>query len=164
MILLKTLHWLTFWFYCFIVEYLYIYIISSSFYCLFFMYKTTLKSCDTTNQFFDNNIYAPPPGLSSLAKELRVTTSVIQSSLNELRTSISDSIKCKQTKVNTYTLNSLTCVLSAIGWGVCYWSDVKFGGFRFQLETSRQSSYNEESWYKEIICGWLYIYIYIYIY
>ena len=42
-------------------------------------------------------------GLSTLAKELTVATHVMQSSFNELRTSVSDSVKCKRTKVYTYT-------------------------------------------------------------
>ena len=41
--------------------------------------------------------------------ELTVATCVMQSSSNELSTSISDSVKCKQKEINTYTLNSLAC-------------------------------------------------------
>ena len=37
-----------------------------------------------------------------------VTTRVMQSSSNELNTSVADSVKCKQTKVDTYALKSLT--------------------------------------------------------
>ena len=36
-----------------------------------------------------------------LAKELMVTARVMQSSSNELSTLVSDSVKCKQTKVNS---------------------------------------------------------------
>ena len=61
-------------------------------------------------------IYTPlPKGLSNLLKELTVATCVIQDSTNELSTSVSDSVKCKQMEVNTYTLNSLDCVLSVGG-------------------------------------------------
>ena len=57
---------------------------------------------------------------------------------------ISDSVKFKETEVNTYTLNSLPCVGSVVGCKVCYRSDVKLGGFQAQLEASRMSSHTEE--------------------
>ena len=49
-----------------------------------------------------------------------VATHVMQSSSNDLSTSVSNSVKCKQTKVNTYTFNSQACDESAAGWEVCY--------------------------------------------
>ena len=42
--------------------------------------------------------------------ELTVVTRVMQRSFNELSTSVSDYVKCKQTGVYTYTLNSLVNV------------------------------------------------------
>ena len=36
--------------------------------------------------------------------------SLMPSSSNELSTSVSDSVKCKQTEVNTYMLNSIVCI------------------------------------------------------
>ena len=55
----------------------------------------------------------PQRGLSTLAKELTVATSVMQISSNEWSTSVSDNVKCKQKEVNRYTLNSLTYIGSA---------------------------------------------------
>ena len=46
-------------------------------------------------------------GVNTLAKELTVPTSVVQSFSNELSASVSDSVECKQKEVNIYTLNSL---------------------------------------------------------
>ena len=43
-------------------------------------------------------------GLSSLAKELTTTTSIMQSSSNKVSTPVSNSAKCKQTKANQYAL------------------------------------------------------------
>ena len=56
-----------------------------------------------------------PRGLRTLAKELTVTTHIMQSPSNKFSTSISDSIKCKQKEVNTFTLNSIASVGSAAG-------------------------------------------------
>ena len=42
--------------------------------------------------------------LPSKAKELTAATHIMQSSSNKLSTSVSDSTKCKQTKVNTKCL------------------------------------------------------------
>ena len=43
-------------------------------------------------------------------------------------------------------------------------SNVKLGGFRFQLQASYMSSHTEELGYNETVCLWMTIYIYIYIY
>ena len=43
-------------------------------------------------------------------------------------------------------------------------SNIRLGGFQFQLQASYMSSHTEELWYNETVCGWLSIYIYIYIY
>ena len=53
-------------------------------------------------------IYTPSQGLSTLAKISTVATRVMPNSSNELSSSVSDSIKCEQKKVNTYKLNSLS--------------------------------------------------------
>ena len=53
---------------------------------------------------------------NTLAKELTVATREMQSRFNELSISLSDSVTCKQTEVNTCTLNSLDCVGSADGF------------------------------------------------
>ena len=45
-----------------------------------------------------------------MISELTVVTRVMQRSFNELSTSVSDYVKCKQTGVYTYTLNSLVNV------------------------------------------------------
>ena len=42
-----------------------------------------------------------PRGLSTVGKELKAATRVMQSSSNELSSPVSDSVKCKQTKVDT---------------------------------------------------------------
>ena len=82
----------------------------------------------------EDNIYATPHhptgGLSTLEKELTAATRIMLSSPNELSTPISDCVKCKQTKVITYALNSRSDVKSPNGRGVCYLSDVKLGRFR----------------------------------
>ena len=53
----------------------------------------------------DDNICSPSGAeFSTLLKELTVAIRVILRSFNELNTSVSDSAKCKQTKVNTYSL------------------------------------------------------------
>ena len=78
-------------------------------------------------------------------------------------TPVSDGIKCEQMKVNTDALNSQAAVRSLTGWEVCYWSDVKLGRFRFQLEASHMSSLTEELWYNKTVCLLMTIYIYIYI-
>ena len=59
-----------------------------------------------------------PPRRDTSAKVLTVATLVIKISSNELSTSLSDSVKCKQKEVNTYMLNSPACVGSASGCGV----------------------------------------------
>ena len=46
----------------------------------------------------DDNIYAPPEGLSTLVKELTAATRVMQSSLYEFSTLVSGKAKCKQKK------------------------------------------------------------------
>ena len=48
-------------------------------------------------------------------KELTVASRVIPS--KKLSTLVSNSIKCKQNEVNTYTLDSLACVGSSAGCG-----------------------------------------------
>ena len=58
-----------------------------------------------------------------------------------MNTSVSDSLKCKQTGVNTYTLNFRACAGPA---AVCYRSDLKLGWLRSQLEEFRVSSHTEE--------------------
>ena len=53
----------------------------------------------------------------------------------------SDSVKCKQTEVNTYTLNSPARVVSVAGCELCYQVDVKLSGFRSKLEASCVSNH-----------------------
>ena len=66
----------------------------------------------------------------------------MQSSPNE-----SDSVKFKQMKVDTYTLNSRADVGVVDGWEVCYRSSVKLAGIWFESEASRVSSHTEVLWY-----------------
>ena len=59
-------------------------------------------------------IYSPTTGIEYSAKELTVVTRLMQSSSNELSTPVSTC--CKQMeKFNTYTLNSLAYIGSAVG-------------------------------------------------
>ena len=102
-------------------------------------------------------------GVSTLAKELVVATCIMQSSSSELSISVSNCAKCKQTKFNTYAVNSQVDVESQSGLGVCHWPDVMLGRFRSQLETSYMSSHTEELWYNKTICLSMTIYIYIYL-
>ena len=67
-------------------------------------------------------------------------------SFEEVSTLVSDNVKYKQTKVNTFTLNSLAVVESFTGSGVCYQSNIKSGGLRSQLEASRVPSHTEKLW------------------
>ena len=62
--------------------------------------------------------FPSPCGLSTLVKKLTVATRVMEFSSNEMISSLSGSVKCKQKEVTTYTLNSLACVEAADGNGV----------------------------------------------
>ena len=53
---------------------------------------TTLKSFDTTKLSLDDNIYAPPWGLSTLAKEFSTAACMIKSSSKELSTLVSGKV------------------------------------------------------------------------
>ena len=85
----------------------------------------------------------------------------MQSYSNELSTSVADSVKCKQTKVDTYALNSRADVDLHTGSGVCHQPDIKLGRFRPRLETSHVSVHTEELLYNEIVTVDDYIYIYV---
>ena len=51
---------------------------------------TSSKSKSKSSLSVDDNIYAPPWGLSTLAKELSAAASVMQSSSKELSTLVAD--------------------------------------------------------------------------
>ena len=53
------------------------------------MCLATLKSSDTTELSVDDNTYATPRGLSTLAKEFTAVTRIMQSFSNELITLVS---------------------------------------------------------------------------
>ena len=55
---------------------------------------------------------------------------VMQSFSNELSTSPSDNVKCKQTKFNTYALIPVLILSRRLRLGVCHQPDIKLGGFR----------------------------------
>ena len=92
---------------------------------------------------------------NNLVTELTVTTRVMQSSFNELSSSVADSVKCKQKEIDKYTLNSLPYV------GVLDSCGIMLSGWRSQLEASRVSSYIDELWYYETVYLWMIIYIYL---
>ena len=79
------------------------------------------------------------PRWGTFAKELKVATSVMQSSSNELRTSVSESVNCKQKGKE------------GDSFGVRFPTDVKLTGFRSQLEAFRVSSHTEDLWYNETV-------------
>ena len=64
-----------------------------------------------------------------------------------MQSSSNDSVKWEQTTVSIYTLNSRVAIRPSIGWEVCFWSDVKLGGFGSHLEVSIVTSHSEELWY-----------------
>ena len=94
-------------------------------------------------------------------KEFTVATGVMESSSNELSTSVSDSAKCKQTKVNTYALIPELMLSRKLNLWVCQQLHVKLSGFHSRLRASRVSSHTEELWYIETVCLWMTIYIYM---
>ena len=49
----------------------------------------------------------------------------MQSSFNELSTSLPDSAKCEQTKLDTYTLIPELTLSRSLCWGVCHHPDSK---------------------------------------
>ena len=105
--------------------------------------------------------------LSNLANKSTVPICLMQSS-NELRISVSDSVKCKQKEVNTYTLNLQACVESSTVLVVCYRFDVEISGIWFHLDASHVSCHTDELWYNETVClriihKGIYTYTYIYI-
>ena len=139
----------------FLAYYIYIYIyIYIRVACL-----ATLKSCDPKKQSVCGWQYIGfhTREWSILAKELTAATCLMQSSSNELITSVSDSVKCKRAKVDTYTLNSQAAVESPDGREVFYLSEVKLRRF----EVFSRSRYIEELWYNETVCGRQYIHIYM---
>ena len=83
--------------------------------------------------------------MSNLAKELTVTTRVLQRSSNELSTSLSVSVNCKQMETfNSYTLDSLVYVGLLVAVSLYHQADVKLAGFLSQLQESRMSSHTDE--------------------
>ena len=109
-------------------------------------------------------IYSVSTLYSTLAKELMVATRVMQDSSNKVSTSFSDSVKCKQKEINTFTLNSQACVGFILTVGLCYQADIKLAECRFQLVVCLATLFSCDIT-KEYFSGWQYIYyIYIYIY
>ena len=101
-------------------------------------------------------------GLSTLVKELTAATHVMQSTSNKLSTSVANSVKCKQTKVDTYVQNSLADIESHIGLGVCHQLDVKLGRFQSWLGVPRVYVIEQNSLsVDDSLSLSLYIYIYI---
>ena len=79
--------------------------------------------------------------------------------LTELNNPVSDCVKCKQTKVNTKCVKFPRWRRRRNSWAVSYQFNVKFSGFRFQLEASSVYGHSEELWYNETPSLWIIIYI-----
>ena len=79
-------------------------------------------------------------------------------------TSVSDSAKCKRTKVNTHALIPKLTLSRRFCLELYHQPNGKLDGFRFRLGASRMSSHIEELWYNETVRLGMTIYIYIYIY
>ena len=124
------------------------------------LFLIQLMRRDTTKQSLDDNIHATPMGecLNTLVKELTAATCVIQSSSNELSTSVSDSIKCKQKESNTCKLNCFFALGVVMAVGLCYQTDLMLVAFWARRGASRMSSYTDEWWYKETVCLCMTIY------
>ena len=107
-------------------------------------------------------ICALPVGRWTLWKRnMTVATCGIPISSNELTTSVSESVKCKQTEVIIYTLNSLVFVGSVAGWVMLsVWRVIRRVSIR---GWSASHAHDDELWYNETVSGWQSIYIYIYI-
>ena len=121
----------------------------------------TLKSCDTTNLFVDDNIYAP---LMNWVLEWRIFQLPhmlkCNSSSHELSTLAVNNVYAKKINIKIF----LHLCWYEDGPGVRYMTNVKSAGFQFQLEASRGPSKSEELWYNKTVCEWQYMYIYIRIY
>ena len=91
----------------------------------------------------DDNIYASPRGLCTLAKECTAATRIMQSSSNELSTLVSGKAK------TIMPYNSWADVVRLLSKRHDTKSNVNFGGFRSQLQASYVSSHTEELWYNE---------------
>ena len=95
-----------------------------------------------------NDLMLPSRGLSTLAKELKAATRVMQRSSNELSTPVSDNVKnVNKQKLIQNALNSWA------GVAVSDRPNVKLGEYRSQLEASDMSSHTEELWYYETVWG-----------
>ena len=107
-------------------------------------------------------IYAPPLGLSSLAKELPAAASVMQSSSKELSTLVADRVLKNVNKrlLLLFLKKYLKIPLANVVRLVDEWSEsqsnVKLDGFLATLKSSDRTTIDDYRW--------LYIYIYIYIY
>ena len=64
---------------------------------------TTLKNKPHLITFHESILVSLWTFQPTLAKELTVATHVMKTSSIELSTSVSDSVKCKQTEINAYT-------------------------------------------------------------
>ena len=71
-------------------------------------------------------------------------TRVMQSSSNELSTSVSNSIKYKQKKVNTYMSKFLACIGAADGYGVMLSGCHKVSWVLIPFEAFHVSSHTDE--------------------
>ena len=75
----------------------------------------------------DDDISVSPGVVSTFAKELTVTTCVMQCSSYKMSTSLSDSAKCKQMKLNTDALIPELTLIRRLDLKVCLQPDVKLG-------------------------------------
>ena len=97
----------------------------------------------------------PTTGWALCRRNITVATRLMQSTSNELSTSVSDSAKSKQLKLDTYPLISKLIWRCKLGIRVCHQLDIKLDGFRFRLGASHASSHIEELWYNEAVWQWV---------
>ena len=93
----------------------------------------------------DDNIYAPPRGLSTLAKEFTAATRIMPSSSNELSPLVS--VRTKMLTNKMYFIipyNYLADVVRLLAERYDTKFNVKLGGFRPRLQTYYVSSHTEE--------------------
>ena len=76
--------------------------------------------------------------------------------------SVNSTVLANSAKVLPEHLCVCVCISAAFlhyyGWVICYWSIVKLGKFRSQLDASSVFSHTEVLWYNETVCLWMTIY------
>ena len=77
-------------------------------------------------------------------RNITVAARVTQSPSNEMNTPVSDSAKCKQTKLDTYALIPRLTLSCRFGLEACHQPDAQLGGFWSWLGASSVSNHIEE--------------------